>query len=93
MKFFTGHGDPNSPDFHIEQFRGMFVSEDGKTWGNRPFTKKQRMYEILYDHCAANLRTFRDEYELVMQKKSTLSASVRAYLIYIIEESKEGDLV
>jgi hypothetical protein len=93
MTFFTGHGDPNSPDFYIEEFRGMYISEDGGTWGNKPFTKNQRMYDRIYNHCAMHLRTFRDEYDLVMQKKSTLSADERAYLINIIENGKEGDVV
>ncbi len=93
MPFYTGHGDPNSPDFYIEEFKGMYISEDGNHWSNKPLTKNQRMYDTIYNHCAKHLRTFREEYDLVMQKKSTLSSAERAYLIHIIENGKEGDIV
>jgi hypothetical protein len=91
MPFYTGHGDPNGDDFYVEQFRGMFISEDGNSWSNKPLTKNQRLYESIYEHCAKHLRSFEDEYNLIKEKKSTLSTSHREYLIYLIENTKDGD--
>lgn len=93
MPFYTGHGDPNNDDFYMEEFKGMYLSEDGNSWSNRPLNKNQRCYDAIYDHCAKHIRSFRDEYSLVMQKKSTLSAAQRAYLIHFIENYKEGDII
>lgn len=66
---------------------GMFISPDGKQWSNQPYTKEDKMWQELYPYLAKNLRSLKDEYELVIQKKSNLSSRLRNYVKHLIEKS------
>ena len=90
--FVYGHTKDGS-DARI--FRGMYVSPDGEQWSSAPFTDEQRaqekeerrndrIYWEIFDHVNGK-RTFREEYELVKQKKSGLSARCKKYLINAFE--------
>lgn len=64
--------------------QGMFVSPDGSQWSNQPYTKEDKMWQELYPHLAKNLRSLKDEYELILQKKSTLSSRLRNYVKHLM---------
>lgn len=64
---------------------GVFVSPDGEQWSNMPYTKEDRMWQELYPYLAKNLRSLKDEYELIKQKKSQLSRRLRDFVIYLME--------
>jgi len=66
--------------------QGVFVSPDGEQWSNQPYTKEDKMWQELYPYLAKNLRSLRDEYELVLQKKSNLSRRMRDYVKHLMEE-------
>jgi hypothetical protein len=63
---------------------GMFVSPDGKQWSNQPFTKEDKMWAQIYNHLASNLRSLRMEYDLILNKQSTLSRRHRDYIVYLM---------
>ena len=65
--------------------QGMFVSPDGNGWSNKPYTKEDKMWEELYPYLAKNLRSLKDEYELINQKKSPLSRRLRDYVKHLME--------
>ena len=76
----------------MKAFRGMFVSPDGDEWQSHPYTKEQyeqdrddrkleRIESEIYQHLVANRRSYKDEYDLVLQKKSSLSYRCRMHLI------------
>lgn len=65
--------------------KGVYVSPDGKEWSNMPYTKEDKMWEELYPYLAKNLRSLKDEYELINQKKSPLSRRLRDYVKHLME--------
>ena len=79
---FTGKSADGS-DMHPAQ--GVFVSPDGEQWSNKPYTKEDKMWQELYPHLAKNLRSLKDEYELVKQKKSNLSRRLRDFVVHLME--------
>ncbi len=56
-----------------------------------PPSKEQKMAWEIYDHIAANRRTLRDEYNLIQQKKSTLSRRLRDFVVELIEVYEEEE--
>lgn len=84
MPFYTGNTADGSDMREIE---GVYLSKDGKTWSNMPFKPdaEDRLYNTCLDHTWKNLRTFRQEYELIIQKKSQLPRSCRDYLVRRVE--------
>lgn len=80
---FTGKSADGS-DMYPAQ--GVYVSPDGEQWSNKPYTKEDRMWGEIYPHLAKNLRSLEDEYELINQRKSTLSKRLRDYVKHIMEE-------
>ena len=66
--------------------QGVFVSPDGEQWSNMPYTKEDKMWQELYPYLAKNLRSLKDEYELIKQKKSQLSRRLRDFVIYLMEQ-------
>jgi len=64
---------------------GVFQSPDGEQWSNQPYTKEDKMWLELYPYLAKNLRSLKDEYELVKEKKSNLSRRLRDYVIHLME--------
>jgi len=79
---FTGKSADGSDIYPVQ---GVFVSPDGEEWSNMPYTKEDRMWQELYPHLAKNLRSLKDEYELVKQKKSNLSRRLRDYVKHLME--------
>ena len=79
-------------------FEGVYHNEVTGQWSNdktQIFTKEQladmRRYEEVIKHISGK-RSFKDEYELILQKKSTLTKSQRDWLVDQIENSeKEND--
>jgi hypothetical protein len=68
---------------------GMFVSPDGKQWSNQPYTKEDRMWKAIYPELAKRLNSLKDEYELILNKKSTLSRRHRDYVIHLMTFENE----
>ena len=66
--------------------QGVFVSPDGEQWSNMPYTKEDKIWQELYPYLAKNLRSLKDEYELIKQKKSQLSRRLRDFVIYLMEQ-------
>ena len=76
-------------------FEGVYHNEVTGQWSNDPnmiFTreemKDQRMYIFIYEYLAKNLRSLKDEYDLIVAKKSELSKSYRDYIINRIENKQ-----
>jgi len=66
--------------------KGMYVNPDNDNeWSNKPYTKEDKMWEELYPYLAKNLRSLKDEYELINQKKSPLSKRLRDYVKHLME--------
>jgi hypothetical protein len=68
---------------------GLFVSPDGNQWSNQPYTKEDKMWKELYPYLAKNLRSLKDEYELVKENKSKLTFRLRNYVISLMENSEQ----
>ena len=85
MPFYTGNTADGSDMREVE---GMYISPNGKEFSNMPYapSREDRLYARCREHCAANMRTWRDEYELIKQKKSTMSSACRAYLLTEFEK-------
>jgi hypothetical protein len=67
---------------------GVFTSPDGEEWSNKPYTKEDKMWEKVYNHLSKNLRTLRDEYKMIMDKKSTLPRVLRDYIVWIMNKDE-----
>jgi len=65
--------------------QGVFVSPDGEQWSNQPYTKEDKMWMELYPYLAKNLRSLKDEYDLIQQKKSGLSKRLRDFVVHLME--------
>ena len=65
--------------------QGVFVSPDGEEWSNMPYTKEDKMWQELYPYLAKNLRSLKDEYDLIQQKKSDLSKRLRDFVVHLME--------
>lgn len=83
---FTGKSEDGSDAYPS---MGMFVSPNGQQWSNKPYTKEDRMWQELYPHLAKNLRSLKDEYELILQKKSNLSSRLRNYVKQLMKEGQD----
>jgi hypothetical protein len=91
MPIFYGQSADGSD---MKMFEGVYHNEVTDKWSNIPemiFTKKerkeQRVYSFVYDYLAKNHRSFIDEYELIIAKKSELSKLYRDYIVNIIENN------
>lgn len=78
----TGKSADGSDAYQAE---GMYVSPDGNQWSNKPYTEEDKMWHELYPYLAKNLRSLKDEYELIKQKKSNLSSRLRSYVTHLME--------
>jgi hypothetical protein len=71
---------------------GVYTNpENPSEWSDMPFppSKEQKMAWEIYDHITANRRSIRDEYNLIQQKKSTLSKRLRDFVVELIEIYEE----
>lgn len=71
---------------------GVYVNPNNpEEWSNTPHppSKGQKMAWEIYDHIAANNRSLKDEYDLIQQKKSTLSRRLRDFAVVLIENYEE----
>jgi hypothetical protein len=64
---FSGKSADGSDMYPIQ---GVYVSPDGEEWSTKPYTKEDKIWGELYSHLAKNLRSLRDEYELIQKKES-----------------------
>jgi len=83
MPFYTGRTADGSDAIET----GAYLSPDGKEWSNMPYTDEQHKHEKsvrvhwrIFDHINSK-RTLRDEYHLILAKKSTLPRLCRDYVI------------
>lgn len=84
MTIYTGKSADGSDMYPVQ---GVFVSPDGNEWSNMPYTKEDKMWKELYPYLAKNLRSLKDEYELVLNKKSKLSSRLRKYVKHLMEKA------
>ena len=94
MPFYTGKTADGSD---MEEVEGMYLSPNGKEWSSVPYKypyiqenekftdKEHRLYWEIYDYLNGK-RSFRDEYNLILEKKSELSKAQRDYLIKQFEQ-------
>jgi len=85
---FTGKSEDGSD----AQLAGVYTNPNSPDeWSNisYPPSKGQKMAWEIYDHIAANNRTLKDEYDLVKEKKSTLSKRLRDFVVLLIENYEE----
>ena len=82
MTIYTGKSADGSDMYPVQ---GVFVSPDGNEWSNMPYTKEDKMWKELYPYLANNLRSLKDEYELVLNKKSKLGSRLRNYVKHLME--------
>ena len=71
---------------------GVYTNpENPEEWYNMPYppSKEQKMAWEIYDHITANRCSIRDEYNLIQQKKSTLSRRLRDFIVELIELYEE----
>jgi hypothetical protein len=71
---------------------GVYTNPNNpEEWSNTPYppSKGQKMAWEIYDHIAANNRSLKDEYDLIQQKKSTLSKRLRDFVVELIEVYEE----
>ena len=68
---------------------GVFVSPDGEEWSSEPYTKEDKMWQYLYPELSRLRHSLRMEYDLVLEKKSTLSRRLRDYVIHLMEFEDE----
>lgn len=74
----------------IREFKGMFVDASGNYWSNIPFTREQKAYDKIYDHCARYRKTFRELYnQLKLGNKENLPKWVRIW--FMTEFKKESN--
>ena len=69
---------------------GVFVNPNNENeWSNKPYTREDRMWQELYPYLAKNLRSLKDEYELVQAKRSLLSRRLRDSVIHLVEKTED----
>jgi len=78
---FTGKSADGSDAYPA---KGVYLSPDGKEWSNMPYTKEDKMWEALYPELAKRLHSLEMEYELILQKKSTMSRRHRDYVVHLM---------
>lgn len=64
---------------------GVFVRPDGEEWSSEPYTKEDKMWQALYSELSKRRHSLRMEYNLVLEKKSTLNRRLRDYVIHLME--------
>jgi hypothetical protein len=93
MPFYTGKSADGSD---IKEVEGMYVSACGNYWSSKPFKdkasreiyKRQRAWNEIMEHINGK-RTIREEYSLIKEKKSTLSARCKKLIIECIEKEAQ----
>jgi hypothetical protein len=81
---YTGKSEDGSD---MREAEGVYVHPDGKQWSSQPWiiTKEDRMYWEIRNHIDGK-RSLQDEYDLVKAKKSTLSRTLRDFLVKFMDE-------
>ena len=88
MPIYTGKSADGSD---IQEVQGMYLHPDGTFSNISPDrVKEERLWNAIYDHISGK-RTLREEYNLIKEKKSTLPAAHRAYVVKLIEETKNTE--
>jgi len=93
MPIYTGR---SADGWDAREVQGMFISEDGETWSNEPFTQEQiqsdreykRITKIIDEiHLVMSGKfTIQDIYNKIINKQPTmLSARCKQYVINLIK--------
>lgn len=84
MPFYTGKTADGSD---MKEVHGGYIAPDGKSWSNHPWppSKEDRIWDRIYIHLCYNSRSIKDEYELILIKKSLLSRAERDFIVKLIE--------
>lgn len=89
MPIYTGQGKPGDPDFHMEEFEGVYTNPDNPDeWSNKPYPSQKkalRKAEILNGYMRDNRCTFEEVYEQIQSKTCGLSKSMRDYVVETME--------
>lgn len=92
MPIYYGKSEDGSD---MKLFEGVYHNEVTGMWSNDPnliFSKEKikdiRLFESIKNHIERK-RSFKDEYELIKQKKSKLTKSQRDYLINQFKNEKD----
>lgn len=96
MPFYTGSTADGSD---MRPVQGMYISPDGKEWSNMPYTAEQhednreyrrqeRIWNEIIEHINMK-RTLREEYTLIIEGKSSMSARCRKFLREWFENDKD----
>ena len=90
MAFDTGHGKPGDPDFHMEEFGGVYTNPDNlDEWSSEPYPdqrREMRRIERLRDYMNGRY-SLNDVYQQIQDKTCKLPRSLRDYVIQIMEEN------
>ena len=69
-------------------FEGMYMHPNGKTWSSQPITKEQKEHSKGYRGVVKEIdgkRSFKDEYNRVLEKRSKLSKWLRDWLVIQVD--------
>lgn len=83
---FTGKSADGSDAYPAE---GLYLSPDGEQWSSEPYTKEDKMWHDLYPELSKLRHSLRMEYNLVLEKKSTLSRRHRDYVVHLMTKDYE----
>ena len=70
--------------------KGMYTSPCGNFWSNMPYTREQKAYDKVYDHCVKYRKTFAKLYlQIKSGSKENLPKWVRVWFIteYDLQET------
>lgn len=85
MTFYTGKSRDGSD---MKEVKGVYISEDGNSWSNKPLTKahreqdkEERDYDAIFNICSNRHLTFRELHQLVLDKQPTMLSSRQKRLL------------
>ena len=90
MTFYTGHGKPGDPDFHMEEFEGVYTNPDNPDeWSSEPYPEQHReMRRVERLRNSMNGRSsLNDVSQHIQDKTCKLPRSLRDYVVQIMEEN------
>jgi hypothetical protein len=88
MSLYTGRGKPGDPDFHIEEFKGVYTNPNNPDeWSSEPYPAQQReirKVERLREYMNGKY-SLNDVYQQIQDKACELPRSLRDYVIKTIQ--------
>ena len=87
MPIYTGSSADGSD---MKEVQGMYTSPCGKYWSSMPYTKEEKAYDKVYDHCVKYSKSFNDLYKQIKAgRKTNLRKWVRVWFINEMEKPKQ----